>query len=55
MNGQRHITIFEDGLARLVAHEVDHLFGVLCRDRMRPGTQPIPVTEYRGTGQQWTY
>lgn len=55
VDGHRQITIFEDGLARLVAHEVDHLFGVLCRDRMRPGVEPIPVTEYRGTGQQWQY
>jgi peptide deformylase len=55
IDGHRHITIFEDGLARLVAHEVDHLFGVLCKDRMRPGVEPIPVTEYRGTGQQWHY
>jgi peptide deformylase len=55
VDGRTHITIFEDGLARLIAHEVDHLFGVLCKDRMRPGIEPIPVTEYRGTGQQWKY
>ena len=55
VDGHRHITIFEDGLARLVAHEVDHLFGVLCKARMRPGVEPIPVTEYRGSGHQWRY
>lgn len=55
IDGQRHITLFEDALARLVAHEIDHLFGVLCKDRMRPGVEPIPVTEYRGVGQTWTY
>jgi peptide deformylase len=55
VDGHRQITIFEDGLARLVAHEVDHLFGVLCKDRMRPGVESIPVTEYRGIGQQWHY
>jgi peptide deformylase len=55
VDGHRQFTIFEDGLARLVAHEVDHLFGVLCKDRMRPGVESIPVTEYRGIGQQWHY
>lgn len=55
VDGHRQITIFEDSLARLVAHEVDHLFGILCKDRMRRGVEPIPVTEYRGTGQQWHY
>jgi peptide deformylase len=53
VDGHRQITIFQDGLARLVAHEVDHLFGVLCKDRMRPGVESIPVTEYRGIGQEW--
>jgi hypothetical protein len=23
--------------------------------RMREGVKPIPVEEYRGTGQAWTY
>lgn len=55
VDGHRQITIFEDGLARLVAHEVDHLIGVLCKDRMCPGVEPIPVTEYQGAGQQWHY
>ncbi|MFR9752426.1 hypothetical protein ACL02S_15515 [Nocardia sp. 004] len=32
-----------------------HLAGLLYRSRMLPGTQPIPVTQYRGTGQQWNY
>jgi len=39
----------------MVYHEVDHLFGVLYRARMRAGVEPIPVPKYRGTGQQWTY
>ena len=42
-------------MARLVCHEVDHLFGVLYRARMRPGVEPIPVSRYQGTGQQWIY
>ena len=42
-------------LAKLVAHEVDHLFGVLCKDRMRR-FESIPVIEHRGAGgQQWQY
>ncbi|MFI5782644.1 peptide deformylase [Nocardia sp. NPDC051570] len=55
LDGRKHITVFERGTARLVAHEVDHLEGHLYRDRMRPGIEPISVEEYRGTGKSWTY
>lgn len=54
-NGQHRITIFEHGIARLVAHEVDHLNGTLYKDRMRPKVLPIPVSEYCGTGRAWSY
>lgn len=55
IDGQTRITIFERGVARLVAHEIDHLHGMLYRARMREGVEPIPVSEYRGTGQTWSY
>lgn len=55
IDGQTRITIFERGDARLVAHEVDHLHGLLYRSKMRPGVEPIPVSEYRGTGHSWQY
>ena len=55
IDGQRHITIFENGLARLVAHEIDHLYGTLYTSRMRPGAALIPVSEYGGTGERWHY
>jgi peptide deformylase len=55
IDGQQRITIFERAHARLVAHEVDHLHGMLYRARMRPGVEPIPVSEYRGTGKTWSY
>jgi peptide deformylase len=55
ITGDRRITIFEDGIARLVAHEIDHLHGVLCSERMRGGVHPIPVEQYRGTGINWYY
>ena len=55
VDGRRRITIFEKGIARLVAHEVNHLDGVLYRERMRPGVEPIPVTEYRQGGRDWRY
>jgi peptide deformylase len=55
IDGTERITIFERGMARLVAHEVDHLHGVLYRSHMRGGVQPIPVSEYRGTGSSWHY
>ncbi|MEU2157591.1 peptide deformylase [Streptomyces sp. NPDC019396] len=46
---------YERGLARLVHHEIDHLDGLLYTARMRPGTDPIPVEQYRQTGHAWTY
>jgi peptide deformylase len=55
IDGTTRITIFERGVARLVAHEVDHLHGCLYTDRMPPGTAPIAVEQYRGTGTNWTY
>nr|WP_246457727.1 peptide deformylase [Saccharopolyspora gloriosae] len=55
ITGERRITIFERGVARLVAHEVDHLYGVLCRDHLAPDVTPIPVEQYRGTGSGWHY
>lgn len=55
VDGEVHITVFDLGLARLVAHEVDHLHGVLYRSRMAPGAKLIPVADYKGTGQRWTY
>jgi peptide deformylase len=55
INGDRRITIFERGVARLVVHEIDHLHGILCLDHLPPGTRPIPVEQYRGTGTDWQY
>lgn len=55
INGDRRIAIFEQGIARLVAHEIDHVHGILCQDRLPPGMQPIPVEQYRGTGTGWQY
>lgn len=55
IDGTTKITEFEQGMARLVCHEVDHLFGMLYRARMKPGVEPIPVSRYTGTGQQWAY
>jgi peptide deformylase len=55
VTGTKRITAFDRGLARLVAHEVDHLHGVLCRDHLPPGREPIPVEQYRGTGSAWNY
>lgn len=54
-DGTVQITTFERGLARLVCHELDHLQGILYRARMRPGVEPIPVSQYKGTGKQWAY
>lgn len=53
ITGDRRITVFERGVARLVTHEIDHLHGILCRDHLPAGRQPIPVEQYRGTGTGW--
>jgi peptide deformylase len=55
LDGSKRITHFERGIARLVAHEIDHLNGTLYINRMEPGVDPIPIEEYRGTGQAWAY
>jgi peptide deformylase len=55
VDGATRITHFERGMARLVAHEIDHLEGRLYRARMRPGVEPIPVSQYAGSGRTWDY
>ncbi|MGC4806629.1 peptide deformylase [Micromonospora sp. DT233] len=54
-DGSRIITSFEFAMARLVAHEIDHLEGRLYVDRMTPGVPLVPVEEYRETGNPWRY
>ncbi|MEV0766545.1 peptide deformylase [Nocardia sp. NPDC050435] len=55
IEGRTRITQYAQGIARLIAHEVDHLHGALYLDRMAPGTEPIPVEQYKGTGSSWAY
>ncbi|MEU4569268.1 peptide deformylase [Micromonospora sp. NPDC023956] len=55
VDGHLTVTGFRDGLARLVAHEIDHLEGRLYRERMPPGAEVVPVSRYRGTGTGWSY
>lgn len=38
--------VFQRGIARLVAHEIDHLNGILYTERMRPDVEPILISEY---------
>src|SRR5262249_43413589 len=54
-DGSTHITTFERGIARLIAHEIDHLAGVLYTDRMAKDASVIPVEQYRSGGQSWQY
>lgn len=54
-DGKRVITSFERAMARLVAHEIDHLEGKLYLERMAPGVPLVPVEEYRDTGRPWSY
>ncbi|WP_093639216.1 peptide deformylase [Streptomyces sp. 2224.1] len=55
LTGETLTTVYERGLARLIHHEIDHLDGLLYTVRMLPGTEPIPVEEYRQTGRAWVY
>ncbi|MGF1426860.1 peptide deformylase [Kitasatospora sp. LaBMicrA B282] len=55
LDGQLATITYERGLARLIHHEIDHLDGLLYTARMRFGTAPIPVQQYRQTGQAWAY
>jgi peptide deformylase len=42
LDGTKRMTHFERGTARLAAHEVDHLTGILYVDQMEAGINPIP-------------
>lgn len=53
--GQRAVEAYERATARLIAHEIDHLDGLLYIDRMPPGTELMPIEEYRETGRPWKY
>lgn len=55
LDGQQYILALDNAMARLAAHEIDHLDGRLYTSRMPHDTSPIPVSEYRGTGHTWRY
>ncbi|MBF8173533.1 peptide deformylase [Streptomyces olivaceus] len=55
LTGETVTTVYERGLARLIHHEIDHLNGLVYTARMKDGILPIPVEEYRQTGQSWAY
>jgi peptide deformylase len=54
LDGEPRMTTFERGAARLWAHEIDHLAGILYTDHMT-NSEPLPVERYHGTGSDWTY
>ena len=53
--GERTVSTFRDAMARIVAHEVDHLGGLLYPDRMPSDGRLIPIEEYQGHGEPWRY
>ncbi len=55
VDGHTSITSFSEGVARIVAHEIDHLDGLLYRSRMRDGVKTISVEEYGEVGRPWRY
>jgi peptide deformylase len=54
-DGTRVITSFDRAMARLVAHEIDHLEGRLYVDRMHAESNLVPVAKYHQTGRPWDY
>ncbi|MFE5596547.1 peptide deformylase [Streptomyces sp. NPDC056549] len=58
-DGRATTAVYERGAARLIAHEIDHLDGLVLLNRMRPGVTPVSVEEYRkrpeATGRTWSY
>jgi len=52
-DGTRVITTFERAMARLVAHEIDHLEGRLYVDRMNAESSLVP--DYHQSGRPWVY
>jgi len=53
--GEPRIEKFRAGLARLVAHEVDHLAGLFYTDRMPDDIDPISVAEYQTRRIDWEF
>jgi peptide deformylase len=55
LSGGRAVTTFSRALARLAAHEVDHLEGVLYPDRLPAGERLLSVDEYNEHAMPWRY
>jgi peptide deformylase len=55
LDGTRIRVTYEQAVARLVAHEIDHLDGMLYTDRMPTGAPLVPVAQYDQSGQPWVY
>jgi peptide deformylase len=54
LDGSTKTLSFEQGVARLVLHEIDHLAGRLYTDRLAEGSL-IPIEQYEGTHTTWQY
>jgi len=55
LGGSRQVTPYTHAMARLVAHEIDHLEGRLYSDRLGPGVGLVPVGKYDDSGLPWQY
>lgn len=54
-DGSTSLRRFQQGIARLVLHEIDHLQGRLYVERLAPGDNLISIEDYRGTSAAWQY
>ncbi|MGH2708225.1 MAG: peptide deformylase, partial [Actinomycetota bacterium] len=55
LDGSIHVLDFEQGIARLVLHEIDHLAGKLYIDELVPGSSLVSVEDYQGSDSAWQY
>jgi peptide deformylase len=55
LDGERIRVTYEQAVARLVAHEIDHLDGRLYIDRMGAEAPLVPITQYDQADQPWVY
>lgn len=52
LDGTRRESLFEGPVAVHVAHELDHLDGILYETRLAPGERLVPLATYRAYGRR---
>ncbi len=55
VDGKERVTTVNHAMARLVAHEIDHLNSILYKDLMPRGRKLLTYEEYKQKKQSWHY